>query len=103
MVATIATIKSVTKGYAQGGIVGGNSYSGDNMRGVLPDGSMVGLNSGEVVLNAAQQSTLAGKLNGAVAQTVYVEGMVSGKNLILAIQNEQSQSGVPAARILAAH
>lgn len=103
MVATIATIKSVTKGYAQGGIVGGNSYSGDNMRGVLPDGSMVGLNSGEVVLNAAQQSTLAGKLNGAAAQTVYVEGVVSGKNLILAIQNEQSQSGVPSAKILAAH
>lgn len=103
MVATIATIKSVTKGYAEGGIIGGNSYSGDNMRGVLPNGDMIGLNSGEVVLNAAQQSTLAGKLNGAAAQTVYVEGMVSGKNLILAIQNEQSQSGVPAARILAAH
>ena len=54
MVATISSIHSAT-GYAQGGIVKGNSYSGDNIYGG-PD-AMV--NAGELVLTKAQQNNLA--------------------------------------------
>ena len=55
MISTIAAIKSATAGtYANGGIVGGSSYSGDNL--------LVGVNSGEVILNQAQSANLASKL-----------------------------------------
>ena len=50
MIATISSIHSAT-GYAQGGIVQGNSYSGDNLYGG-PD-AMV--NAGELVLTKAQK------------------------------------------------
>ena len=42
--------------FANGGIVGGSSYSGDKI--------VAGLNSGEMILNGGQQSTLFGLLNG---------------------------------------
>ena len=88
MITTIAGIKQATAGnYASGGIVGGNSYSGDNMRGVLPNGDLIGLNSGEVVLNAAQQNTLASNLKGGGAQTVHVTGMIKGSDLYLVEAN----------------
>lgn len=57
MVATITSIKSVTSGnYAQGGVIPGNSYSGDNL--------LASVNSGEVILNAAQTNNLASALQG---------------------------------------
>lgn len=58
MVSTIATIHSAT-GYAQGGIVEGNSYSGDN---IMANGGTIGLDAGELVLNRAQQGVLADSL-----------------------------------------
>lgn len=55
MISTIAAIKSATAGsYAEGGIIPGSSYSGDNL--------LASVNSGEVILNRAQQSNLAGQL-----------------------------------------
>lgn len=57
MVGTIAAIKSATKGtYAEGGMVMGNSYSGDQ----IP----IMANAGEIVLNRAQASSIAGQLQG---------------------------------------
>ena len=64
MISTIATIHNAT-GYAQGGIVdgrgggfvGGMAYSGDNVGNVR-------LDSGELVLNRAQQNNLANQLEG---------------------------------------
>ena len=49
MISTITAIKAVTssQGYAEGGMVGGNSYSGDNI--------VARLNSGEGVLTAQQR------------------------------------------------
>ena len=63
MISTISAIHSAT-GYAQGGIVQGNSYSGDNLMAQGPNGEMIGLNAGEVVLNRAQQGNLASQLSG---------------------------------------
>lgn len=53
MVSTIAAIHDAT-GYAEGGIVEGNSYSGDN--------TLIRANAGELILNKASQSNLANAL-----------------------------------------
>ena len=58
MIATIAAIKSATAGsYAQGGIVPGNSYSGDRLT--------ANVNSGELILNRSQQDAVAAQLEWA--------------------------------------
>lgn len=95
MISTISAIKSVTSGnYASGGIIGGNSYSGDNMRGVLPNGDLIGLNSGEVVLNAAQQSTLAENLAGNnPMQNLQLSTEISGTNLRIVMNNDNRSKG----------
>jgi hypothetical protein len=87
MLSTISAIHSAT-GYAQGGIVKGNSYSGDNIYGG-PD-AMV--NAGELVLSRAQQSTLASQLqnNGS---TVNVVGRVVGEDIFLSADRYARRSG----------
>ena len=87
MVATIATIHSAT-GYAQGGIVKGNSYSGDNIYGG-PD-AMV--NAGELVLTKAQQNTLAQNLqnNGGGMRVV---GEIRGESIVLVANRYFKRTG----------
>ena len=75
MVSTIASIKSATSGnFAEGGIVPGNNFSGDMLR-----TSDFGINSGELILNKAQQNSIAAQLqdngnaNGASSKP-YVNG-----------------------------
>lgn len=88
MASTIASIKSVTKGgFANGGIVPGNSFSGDNLH-----TSDYGINSGELILNRAQQNTIASQLQGG-ASKIRVEGIVSGPNILLAGSNYALQTG----------
>ena len=88
---TIASIHSAT-GYAQGGIVKGNSYSGDNVGGLVDGSQLVGLNAGELVLNKAQQNTLAQNLqnNG---QTIRVVGKLHGKDLFICAENWSKSAG----------
>lgn len=75
MTSTIAQIKSATKGgFAEGGIVPGNNYSGDNLR-----TSDYGINSGELVLTRAQTNSIAAQLTdgdgrGAANTHPYVNG-----------------------------
>lgn len=54
--ATLINIISTIAGFATGGIVGGNSTSGDKL--------LVRVNSGEMILNAAQQARLFALANG---------------------------------------
>ena len=82
MATTIATIHSLT-GYAQGGMVKGNSYSGDNIPAMVDGSQMVGLNAGEVVLNAAQQQTLAGRLQNGGGGGINVVGEIQGEKIVL--------------------
>jgi hypothetical protein len=77
MATTIATIHSLT-GYAQGGIVQGNSYSGDNM--MFGGDGLYGLNAGELVLTKAAQGNLASQLSGG-AQNLKLDGVISGENI----------------------
>lgn len=86
---TIATIHSLT-GFAEGGIVPGNNFSGDNLHTVD-----YGINSGELILNRAQQSTIASALMDADnARGGYVGApYVTGEKIVLGINNYARRSG----------
>ena len=84
---TISTIHQLT-GFAEGGIVGGNSYSGDN---VYAGNAWV--NSGELVLNKAQQGNLASQLSGNGLQNIAVSGRVKGTDIILSIDRSLQLQG----------
>ena len=88
---TIASIHSAT-GYAQGGMIKGNSYSGDNVGGLVDGSQLVGLNAGELVLTKAQQGSLAQSLqnNG---QTIRVVGKLHGKDLFICAENWSKSAG----------
>ena len=74
MASTIAAIHSQT-GYAEGGIVKGNHYSGD----VTP----IMANAGELVLNRAQQSNLANSLEGGGLRNLRLSAEVKGEQIVL--------------------
>ena len=85
MIGTISAIKSATAGsYADGGIIPGNSFSGDNLT--------ASVNSGELILNRSQQNVIASQLQGG-ASKIRVEGIVSGPNILLAGSNYALQTG----------
>ena len=92
MATTIGTIHSLT-GYAQGGMIKGNSYSGDNIGGLVDGSGLVGLNAGELVLNAAQQNNVAQNLEGAGARTVRVVGKIRGTDIILSADRTLMEQG----------
>ncbi|MEE1096522.1 MAG: hypothetical protein UH084_08155 [Paludibacteraceae bacterium] len=89
MASTIASIKSVTKGgFANGGIVPGNSFSGDNLH-----TSDYGINSGELILNRSQQNVIASQLQGGAAQNMRLEALISGESLRMVLANNASRRG----------
>ena len=81
LAAIIATIKSQSKSsfagsYAQGGIVGGSSYTGDKL--------WARVNSGEMILNRAQQAAL---FSGGTGQVQFV---IEGSQLKGVLKNYES-------------
>ena len=82
MVSVISTIHSAT-GYAEGGVIKGNSFSGDNLLAQGPDGGMVGLNAGEVVLNRAQTGALASQLQDGGGGNGRIVGVLRGEDIAL--------------------
>jgi len=89
MVATIASVKSATKGgFATGGIVPGNSFSGDNLR--ISD---YGINSGELILNHAQQNNLANELRGGGFSGLNLETAISGEDIRLVLTRNSLRRG----------
>jgi len=93
MATTISTIHSLT-GYAQGGIVKGNSYSGDNVPAMVggAGGELVGLNAGEVVLTRAMQSNLAQQLQGSGGGG-YMPSHISGEQIYVVLNRYTKRSG----------
>lgn len=79
MLTMISTIHSAT-GYAEGGIVKGNHYSGDML-----DGGSFGINAGELVLNRAQQGSLASQLEGSAGgfRNGQIVGRIDGEKIVL--------------------
>ena len=90
--------------FAQGGLIGraagglmipGNSMSGDRLR--LPvDGGlgMIGVNSGELILNRAQQGNLASQLEGGVAAGTNTQPFINGEQIYLGLQAYMRRSGL---------
>lgn len=76
--AVILALSKMNK-YAKGGIVGGNSYSGDKQ--------MARVNSGEMVLNKAQQGTLWNILNGKGGLGGNVQFTIRGADLVGTLNN----------------
>jgi hypothetical protein len=94
MISTISAIHSST-GYANGGMIKGNSYSGDNIGGMVDGGAggFVGLNAGEVVLNAAQQRGVASALSEGGNRRIEVFGRLSGETIYLSSDRYTRRTG----------
>lgn len=96
--ALLTSIISTISQFATGGIVGGNQTSGDKV--------LVRVNSGEMILNAAQQARLFAIANGAAVQgvsvntaglqsigggisaTLGINGRLRGRDIVMAVANE---------------
>lgn len=84
IVATFASILSAVGAFADGGVVGGNSYTGDKL--------LARVNSGELILNQRQQKNLNGMLDESAmpkagGTNVTVQGVVRGTDLMLVQRN----------------
>ena len=90
MVSTISAIHSAT-GYAEGGIIKGNHNSGDLLMGSV-NGTPVGLNSGELILNRAQQYNIANALDGGM-QNLHLTATLRGEDLKLAMNANGRRTG----------
>ena len=88
LIAGVIAAISTIKGFAEGGIVGGNSYYGDKI--------LARLNSGELIVNQRDQEKLWKQMNSSpVVQNTYqptgvngkVEFVVTGDNLVGVLEN----------------
>jgi Skp family chaperone for outer membrane proteins len=84
MVSVISSIHSAT-GYAQGGIVTGNSYSGDQ----IP----IRANAGEVVLTRAMAGNLASQLEGNGLGNLNLTATVSAEQIRFTLNNNGRRTG----------
>ena len=81
----VSQIKQLTAGgYAEGGIIPGNSFHGDKV--------MAMVNSGEMILNTHQQKNLFDMLNGITgtgisSSKIELTGKIRGKDLLLVQKN----------------
>jgi hypothetical protein len=93
----------IVPAFAQGGLIGraaggmmipGNSMSGDRLR--LPvDGGrgMIGVNSGELILNRAQQGNLASQLEGGGIGNLHLDTIISGEDIRVVLKNNGRRTG----------
>ena len=81
---TISTVHSLT-GYASGGEIKGNSYSGDN----IP----IMANAGEIILNRAQQANVAQGLQGGMSGHIDLQAVASGEQLWFVMNNHTKRKG----------
>ena len=80
---TLAGLTAVLSTFEHGGIVGGNSTRGDH--------NIIRANSGEMILNKAQQGTLFNMLNGKGGMGGNVEFKIRGADLVGTINNYTSR------------
>lgn len=90
MGATAAALASTIAGlpkFADGGIINGSSFVGDNM--------IARVNSGEMILNGTQQRNLFNLLDGkggSIGSSASVEFKISGKDLVGTLNNQYSKT-----------
>lgn len=86
MISTIAAIKQVAVGsYAQGGVIPGNSFSGDTQ--------LAQVNAGETILTRAQTGILASQLENAGIQNLRLDTYVTGEQIRLVLNNNGRRTG----------
>ena len=78
---------------AAGGTLVGNSYSGDNLRGIGPGGQLYGLNAGEVVLNRSQVGNIASQLSNSGMQGMKLDAVITGEQIRLVLNNNGRRTG----------
>lgn len=84
VLSVFGSIKSMVSGkFAEGGIVGGTSYSGDKLFAMV--------NSGEMILNKRQQGNLANMIGGGGGQ---VEFHISGDSLVGVLNNKRNKTNL---------
>ena len=83
VIAKINSIKKSANKFAEGGIVGGTSYSGDKLFAMV--------NSGEMILNKRQQRNLGNMLGGGGGQ---VEFVISGDSLVGVLNNKRNKTNL---------
>ena len=85
MISTITAIKSATAGsYATGGVIPGNSYSGDNQIAMV--------NAGETILTRAQSNRLASSLQSRATEG-QARPYVTGESIYLGLNNYLKATG----------
>ena len=80
----VAALMSLPK-FAGGGLVGGTSYSGDTQ--------LASVNSGELILNKAQQNSLANELQSGNSQPLRLSARMSGTDILFIINNALAAEG----------
>ena len=85
ILASVSKAKSSAGSYATGGLIGGNSFSGDNLT--------ANVNSGELILNRAQQGAIAGQLQSNPMGNLRLSTEISGSNLRVVLNNDNRQRG----------
>ena len=86
MISTIAAIKQVAVGsYAQGGVIPGNSFSGDTQ--------LAQVNAGETILTRAQTGILASQLENTGIQNLRLDTYVTGEQIRLVLNNNGRRTG----------
>ena len=86
MVSSIAAIKSATAGsYAEGGIIPGNHYSGDQQ--------WAQVNAGELILNRSQQNSIAAQLQDTERGGGYTPSHISGEQIYVVLNRYTRRTG----------
>ena len=86
-ITSVNAIKNATAGsYAEGGIIPGNSFSGDNL--------MANVNSGELILNKSQQNNLANALDGGGLGGLKLSTVVTAEEIRFILNNYGERTGV---------
>ena len=81
VIAAVSAMFAAIPKFETGGIVGGSSFSGDNI--------MARVNSGEMILNGSQQANLFRMANGGSGGLREVEFNIKGDTLVGAINNSR--------------
>jgi hypothetical protein len=93
----------IVPAFAQGGLIGraaagmmipGNSMSGDNLRLPVDGGSgMIGVNSGELILNRAQQGVIAQELEGGGFANLQLDTIIESEDIRIVLNNNGRRTG----------
>lgn len=94
----------VIQKFANGGLIGkaaggmlipGNSYSGDLLRMPVDGGrGVIGVNSGELILNTVQQNNLANALEGGGLESMSLSTVITAEDIKLILNNNGERIGV---------